>query len=109
MLIAVSESDAPSQLTLATQLTIDKTQMTTLLDRLQAEGLVERRPDPADRRARLIGITTRGRRRLEQARSLLATVEDQLLSPLPADQRTAFRRMMSQIAIGLTDPAAEAR
>ena len=51
-----------SQLALAQHLGIDRTVMTYLLDDLEAAGLIERRPDPADRRARRVVATRTGRR-----------------------------------------------
>ena len=53
-----------TQLALAQQLGLDRTVMTYLLDDLQKAGLVERRPDPADRRARRVVLTDAGRARL---------------------------------------------
>lgn len=102
VLVAVSESSAPSQLALASQLLIDKTQMTSVLGQLEAGSLVERTPDPADKRARLINITAKGRRRLEQARRELVEVEERVLAPLDEEGRESFRVMLAEVAAGLT-------
>src|ERR1700728_3722137 len=61
VLTAVGRSDPRSQLELANHLGVDRTVMTYLLDDLERAGLIERRPDPADRRARRIVATTAGR------------------------------------------------
>jgi DNA-binding MarR family transcriptional regulator len=103
VLVAVSRSEAPSQLALAARLSIDKTQMTGVLDALEAGGLAKRTPDPDDRRARLVRITPRGRRRLEQAKSALAQVEERVLAPLRDEERAVFRDCLSRIASGLID------
>src|SRR4051812_23763989 len=52
---------ATTQLALANKLGIDRTVMTYLLDDLEQAGLIERQPDPADRRARRVGLTETGR------------------------------------------------
>lgn len=106
VLVAVSRAEAPSQLSLATQLGIDKNQMTAVIDALEERSLVKRTADPADRRARLIAITPRGRRRLDRARAAIREVEDHLLDALEPDARRSFRSMLSQIAAGTTDPRA---
>src|SRR5579862_4539501 len=61
VLAATARSDPRSQLELASHLGVDRTVMTYLLDDLEKAGLVERRPDPADRRARRIAATEAGR------------------------------------------------
>src|ERR1700750_2019628 len=59
--LAAAPGDEPaSQLALAQHLGVDRTVMTYLLDSLAEAGLVERRPDPADRRARRAGAPARG-------------------------------------------------
>ena len=52
VLSAAAKGAVGSQLALAQHLGIDRTVMTYLLDDLEAANLIERRPDPADRRAR---------------------------------------------------------
>lgn len=46
-----------------------------LVDALEERGYVERRPDPADRRAALVVITDRGRKEIAAARRLIAEIE----------------------------------
>lgn len=61
-LVLVADSqDGVSQRDLASTLGLDPSQIVLLVDELQAAGLVERRPAPADRRTRLVAATTRGR------------------------------------------------
>jgi DNA-binding MarR family transcriptional regulator len=45
---------------LAEQMDCEASNLTGLVDRLEARGLVERRPDPADRRVRLLALTSEG-------------------------------------------------
>jgi DNA-binding MarR family transcriptional regulator len=47
---------------LAVELACDASNVSHLVARLEAQGLVAREPDPADRRARLVSITAAGRR-----------------------------------------------
>jgi len=65
--------------------------MTNVLDVIEAAKLVERRPDPADRRARRITITTKGQRVRATAWERLTKTEDAILAPLPAKDRAAVR------------------
>jgi DNA-binding MarR family transcriptional regulator len=62
----------PNQLTLAAQAGTDVKMTSQVLRKLEAKGLIERRVDPADTRARTLHITARGR---ALARRAIATVE----------------------------------
>ncbi|HEY0717730.1 MAG TPA: MarR family transcriptional regulator, partial [Streptosporangiaceae bacterium] len=54
VLLALAGRPARTQAALAAQIGADKTRLIPVLDGLQHHGLIERRPDPADRRARLL-------------------------------------------------------
>jgi DNA-binding MarR family transcriptional regulator len=66
---------------------IDRSTMVSLIDQLESAGLASRRPSATDRRAREITITPKGRRHLQQARQLIARVEDEVFAGLTADER----------------------
>src|SRR4051794_36071204 len=81
--LAVSHEGAcGNQATIAQRLGIDRTVMTYLVDDLEQAGLVERRPDPADRRARQVVLTTRGKTVLADASNRLKDIERSALGPL---------------------------
>jgi len=74
--------------------------MTYLLDSLAEAGLVERRPDPADRRARRIVATARGRALLDGLGERLREAEDQVLAGLDdAADRQAFRALLQRLSM----------
>jgi DNA-binding MarR family transcriptional regulator len=98
VLTAAHKGDAASQLALAQRLGVDRTVMTYLLDDLERAGLVERRPDPADRRARRIVLTDEGRSRLCDAERRLRTAEEHVLGPLEPDEREMLRRLLRRVA-----------
>ena len=81
VLSAAAQGAVGSQLALAQHLGVDRTVMTYLLDDLEAVGLIERRPDPADRRARRIVATRKGTKLLAALDDRLGTAEARLLSP----------------------------
>lgn len=98
VLSAVAQDLPRSQLALAQQLAVDKTAMTYLLDALEAAGLVERRPDPADRRQRQIVLTSTGRSALAEFGERLAEAEQRLLSALAPEEAYAFRQFLDRVA-----------
>ena len=100
VLTAIAQGRPPSQVALANALGVDRTVMTYLLDELEGAGLVERRPDPADRRVRQILITRKGTTALRRNSARLREAEDRLLAPLDAQEAAAFRSMIERVARG---------
>ena len=100
VLAAAARDEHGSQLALAQHLGVDRTVMTYLLDSLAEAGLIERRPDPADRRARRIVATTRGRTLLGGLGERLRAAEDQVLAGLDDDEdQQAFRALLQRLAV----------
>lgn len=97
---ASSGADCSNQATIAQRLGIDRTVMTYLVDDLEQAGLVERRPDPADRRARQVLRTDAGDATLDDVRRRIAEVEDLVLGGLPPDDAAVFRRLLAAAAVG---------
>lgn len=103
VLTSAVDGTASTQLALANKLGIDRTVMTYLLDDLEEAGLIERQPDPADRRARRLVATEAGRDRLCDLQRHLRHVEDRVLGVLPEPERAQFRAMLRRVAVGLDE------
>jgi DNA-binding MarR family transcriptional regulator len=99
VLASAARGQPGSQLELARHLGVDRTVMTYLLDDLEQAGLIERRPDPQDRRARHIVATASGRERLDHLDRRMQAAEVHLLAGLDAEEdRRAFRALLLQLA-----------
>jgi MarR family transcriptional regulator for hemolysin len=66
------------QTVLAERMGIEAMTLSTYLDRLEARGLVERKPDPTDRRAKLVHLTTAAAAVLEQVQAVGAKIRADL-------------------------------
>jgi DNA-binding MarR family transcriptional regulator len=73
---------------LAAHLHCDSSNVTGLVDRLTAQGLVERREAPHDRRVRMLAVTPEGARVRDRLRAMMLEVPPGLADLDPADQRT---------------------
>lgn len=106
VLVTTGRGEPKSQAALAQHLGVDRTAMTYLIDELEQAGLVERRPDPADRRARRVVITERGRTLLAELRVGLRRAEDEFLEPLDEQDRVTLRTLLQRLAtaVGPADP-----
>ncbi|RIJ70537.1 MarR family transcriptional regulator [Nakamurella silvestris] len=98
ILAAVVRDEPPTQVALATQLGIDRTVITYLIDALVQAGLVERIQDPADRRARRIVATTTGRDTLKTLQHEVLLTENDLLSHLSEPERLTLRNILRRTA-----------
>ena len=75
--------------------------MTNRIDRLEEAGLVARRPDPADRRSVLVGLSSAGRRRVDACVVALAEREQELLRPLTAAQRDELAALLRTLLLSV--------
>jgi DNA-binding MarR family transcriptional regulator len=108
VLEAATRQPPVSQSVIAQEIGIDRTVMTYLLDDLEREGLLTRRPDPADRRNRQVVATDKGVERLEQLRELIVRAQDYVLQDLDETDRSTLHCLMRRSALRLDslDPTA---
>jgi DNA-binding MarR family transcriptional regulator len=85
---------APTQGQLALAVGRDATRLIPILDRLQERGLLDRAPDPQDRRNRIVTLTPPGRATLLTARRAIHAMEDALFADVAAQDRATFERVL---------------
>jgi DNA-binding MarR family transcriptional regulator len=73
--------------------------MVVALDALEGEGLVERRPDPKDRRARIVVCTDAGRELLMRTEEVVLGVEGEVLAELADDELRALRSLLTRLVV----------
>jgi DNA-binding MarR family transcriptional regulator len=103
ILSAAAQGAVASQFALAQHLGVDRTVMTYLLDDLEAARLIERRPDPADRRAHRVVATQLGTELLATLNDRLRAAEANLLAPLDLETRETFRAQVRLLATRADD------
>lgn len=86
-----------TQLVLAHDLALDKTTLTAVIDRLEEAGLVVRRVNPADRRARLPEITESGKALAAVVAKESDEAEAKLLEAFSSQERDALHRMLGHV------------
>jgi DNA-binding MarR family transcriptional regulator len=97
LLAALAEFGPASQATLGRRTGIDRSDVVAALNDLAKRGLVERSPDPADRRRNIITITPAGTDQLRRLDTVVAGVQDQLLAPLSPAERQQLTRLLARI------------
>jgi DNA-binding MarR family transcriptional regulator len=90
-----------AQRDLARTMEMAPSMLVTLLNPLEADGLVSRERDPVDRRRHLVTLTPAGEKQLASASRAQKDTEDALFAPLDNDQREQLRRLLLALSDGL--------
>jgi DNA-binding MarR family transcriptional regulator len=91
---------------IARRLIVTTASITSLLDTLQRRGLVERRPDPADRRGLLITITPAARDLVGHFVPEIVALQASVMQDIPEQDRRQFAAVLTRIreAIAAASP-----
>jgi DNA-binding MarR family transcriptional regulator len=103
VLSALAAGPRQTQLSLAQSLGLDKTTMTSLLDRMEARGLITRSTDSHDRRARIPELTDEGRRVQAEVTSARDRVEAGLLGGFTVDEQAQLRGLLTRLTVAPAD------
>ena len=93
----VSAGDALPLGQLAGRLACVKSNVTQLIDRLEADGLVSRAHDPGDRRSTIAAITEAGRRAYEEGILIQRDTEADLFGALTADESAQLTQLIEKL------------
>ncbi|MFJ4095687.1 MarR family winged helix-turn-helix transcriptional regulator [Kitasatospora sp. NPDC089913] len=107
-LTALTEGGPASQSELSRRTGIYRSDMVAVVNELAERGLVERTPDPADRRRNVITVTTGGRAHLRRLDAVVDAAQDALLAPLDAGERARLTELLTRLLDHHERPAAAA-
>ena len=96
VLVRLERSEGLNQTELADVLDLQPITLTRLLDKLSDSGLIERRPDPSDRRAKRLFLTPAARPLLKRLAEL---GEETMTSTLAGIEHGGIETMVSQLAL----------
>jgi DNA-binding MarR family transcriptional regulator len=88
------------QTELAGRLGVDRTNAGMLIDQLEGKELVERRVSGADRRARLLYLTSKGEKLYEQLRPVNLAANERILAPLAPKERELLLSLLVRVIEG---------
>lgn len=104
VLLGLGSKPVRTQAALADSIGADRTRIIAILDDLQDRGLITREPDPADRRARLVALTSTGKQLRDSIQGSIQRREQRLLATLKPSDRAGFLNALQQLS---TAPARE--
>jgi len=93
----VDAAEGRSQQAIGEAIQVPPSRMVALVDELELRGLVERRPNPDDRRVRALYLTLKGKETLARGREIAEAHERELTRGMPAADRKRLVRLLQQI------------
>ncbi|WP_405069584.1 MarR family transcriptional regulator [Kribbella sp. NBC_01510] len=97
VLASLADDGEAVQATLADRIVLDRSDLVTVLDELEALDYVVRRVDPADRRRKIVAITAMGKKQLVAMDQLIYAAEAELLEPLSASERKTLLELLGRL------------
>jgi DNA-binding MarR family transcriptional regulator len=95
IIYALAENEAMAQKALAAYASIEQPTMAATLTRMERDRIIERRPDPDDKRSSLFSLTTATRKKLPAIWRTIEDLNNEALGGLPESQRQQFRRQLN--------------
>jgi MarR family transcriptional regulator for hemolysin len=92
-----------AQVDIAKRLRIEGPTMTRMLDTLEQDGLVERLPDPCDRRTKQLRLTPAGETVLEDIFAIADELRDRLLDGIPPEQTDELNEFLAMLTARLDE------
>ena len=93
----VASAEGQSQQALAERLGVPPSRMVAMVDHLEEGGLVERRPDPGDRRVRGLHLTRKGRGVLDKAGAIAIDYETRLCAGINREEREQLIDLLQKL------------
>jgi MarR family transcriptional regulator for hemolysin len=103
VLVRLEKNEGVSQARLAELAEVEPMTMVRLLDRMESDGLLERRPDPADRRARCLYLTPRAKAVLDEIWRLADLTRSEIFAGVSRSERHAFMGVLERMHHNLSE------
>ncbi|GAA4521231.1 hypothetical protein GCM10023191_099340 [Actinoallomurus oryzae] len=97
LLATLEEFGPASQAALGRRSGIHLSDMVATVNELADRELVERAPDPSDKRRNIVSLTAAGRRHLRRLEKRVAESQEELLAPLSAEERQRLTELLSRL------------
>jgi DNA-binding MarR family transcriptional regulator len=97
LLLAIERQPGATQIALANLLEVEPITAGRMIDRLSRAGMVERRPDPADRRAWRLHLTTNAQPKIVEARARSETLIDHALAGFTTGEREQLLGLLERL------------
>ncbi|WP_427967186.1 MarR family winged helix-turn-helix transcriptional regulator [Altererythrobacter sp.] len=101
LLLSLHREPGKNQAFYAEKLEIEPITLTRIVDRMEDAGWVERKPDPSDRRARMVQLTTKSHNIVSQLRDKVENMFEEVLDGFSEDDRRLLGSLLDRIGSNL--------
>ena len=101
LLLSLNRHPGENQAFHAERLEVEPITLTRIIDRMEEAGWVERKADPADRRARILHLTDKSRGTVEELRQIVEAMFEEVLTGLDDGERRNLAGMLERIGANL--------
>lgn len=101
LLLSLNRHPDENQAFHAERLEVEPITLTRIIDRMEEAGWVERRADPADRRARILHLTDKSRDTVEELRQIIEAMFEEVLLGLDDGERSQLADLLERIGANL--------
>lgn len=108
VLVALKVHGPLPQAELVRMARVEQSSMAQLLARMERDELVQRSPDPADGRSRLISLTESAARRLPKGKAVMEAASEQALQGLTTQERASLMSLLERVLANLERDDAQA-
>ncbi|GLQ12169.1 MarR family transcriptional regulator [Devosia yakushimensis] len=97
IMFALADGGALTQKALAQRAAVEQPTMAATLNRMERDGFIARRPDPADKRSALISLTGTAMALVPEVERVVTTINALALDPLDPDERAQYLTLVRRI------------
>jgi DNA-binding MarR family transcriptional regulator len=97
LLAQLAREDGQTLAQLSRRMLVTAGNLTGLVDRAERDAIVERRPDPSDRRLTRAYLTPKGLKLAQRAIARHAELAEEILAPFDPEDREALRRLLGKL------------
>jgi DNA-binding MarR family transcriptional regulator len=109
LLLTLNRQPGENQGYYAERLEVEPITLCRMVDRLEDASMVERRPDPADRRAWQLHLTDKSRKVVEKLQQRVDSLVEDMLDGLTSAERSEFARLLKVVGTNLSERRETAR
>jgi DNA-binding MarR family transcriptional regulator len=102
LLLTMDRAPGENQGFYAERLEVEPITLCRMVDRLEEASMVERRPDPADRRAWQLHLTDKSRKVVEKLQQRVDSLVEDMLAGLTSAERSEFARLLKVVGTNLS-------
>ena len=103
LLLTLNRRPGENQGFYAEQLEVEPITLCRMVDRLEEASMVERRPDPADRRAWQLHLNDKSRKVVEKLQQRVDSLVEDMLAGLTSAERSEFARLLKVVGSNLSE------